>query len=161
MALVAVLAASAAGAATSSTTPVPGKRFTGTGRDYENDGTAKAWKRGSSDKFSFTTSKDGTRAVSFRGGYSYYCPNGSAFVTAKYVNITATDRLDYRFAFRETYGMAYVEIKGAFQPGGRTADLFYLVDFVPKGTRVRHPYDTSHPGALGCASWVKGTAKAS
>jgi|GEM_PF-5238461 len=158
--LTVALAASGSVAAASVTVrPVAGKRFSGTGADYENDGPGGAWKKDAVGRFSFRTSRDATQLRGFRGTYSYYCGNGTATVTARYLIVSRSGRFDYRFPFREKYGTAYVEIKGAFQRGGRRATVSYLVDFVAKGQTVRHPYATSHPRTLGCASWVRGVAK--
>lgn len=157
LALLTGAAVAVAPAAQVAVAPAAHTKFAGSGADYENN--ARTWKRQASGKFSFTTSGDGARILHFRGSYSYYCPDGTAYVTARYLNVSPAGKFNYRFVFRERYGTAYVEIRGAFLRGGQRARVSYLVDFVAKGKRVRQPYDTSHPRALGCASWVRGTAQ--
>ncbi len=137
--------------------PVKGRSFGGSGGDYMNN--APTWKREATGKFSFRTSRDGTRIIDFRGTYSYYCGSGTATLTAGYVSVRASGAFGYHFTQRVKTGTDYGEIYGKFARDGRSASINYLDDFVAKGKTVRHPYDTTHPSALGCTSWVRGTAR--
>lgn len=150
-----LVAGAAASAAASG--PVRAKPFSGTGTDYLNKG--KTWKPGATGKFTFKTSGDGRKFLDFRGSYTYAC-GGTATLTAGFVTITSAGKFDYAFKVKQKAGTFYAQIYGQFQRQGKTAVVDYLVDYVAKGKRVAHPYDTSHPASLGCASWVRGTAKA-
>ena len=136
--------------------PAADSHFSGSGTVYQNKG--KAWKPGGRETFTFRTSAAGSRIVAFRGAYSY-C-SGAATLSAGYLTVSPRGRFDYAFSVRSKTGTFYAQIYGQFLRGGARADVDYLVDFVAKGKKVSHPYDTAHPQALGCASWVRGTAKA-
>jgi hypothetical protein len=138
--------------------PARNAGFRGSGADYLNKG--KTWTRGATGRFSFRTNADGTELQDFKGTYTYSC-GGSATITAKFVTISANGRFDYPFTQRFKTGKFWAEIYGQFFPRGRKASVNYLIDFVTKGKRVRHPYDTRDPQSLGCASWVQGVAKTS
>lgn len=138
--------------------PVRSATFSGNGAQYMNDG--PHWMRYKSQSFSFKTSSTGTRVLAFRGYYYYYCGAGTAAVVAKYMTISAAGKFSYRFSVRQRYGVVYVQISGSFLKGGRRARVSYLVDFVDKGHRVPHPYDAARPRSLGCATLVKGSARA-
>jgi hypothetical protein len=148
----------------SAASPVGGKLYTGTGKDFMNN--APRWATGGTGEISFKTSKSGAAVTDFRGGYSYYCGSGTATVTETRMLVSSKGRFGARFTVRtrgpngKVNGRAYVEISGAFKADGAKATVSYLVDYVFKGRHVRHPYATGHPKRLGCASWVRGTANA-
>lgn len=143
--------------------PVAGKLYTGTGKDYMNN--APKWGDEGNGKISFKTSASGVAVTSFRGGYSYYCGAGTATVTEKHMPVSSNGTFGARFSVRtkgpkgKINGRAYVSISGAFVAGAK-ANVSYLVDYVFTGRHVKHPYSTKHPKLLGCASWVRGTVKA-
>ena len=156
MSLVAALAALSAGLALAAS-PARNRAFSGRGRDYLNR--SSTWKRRDAAHFSFRTSTDGSRLLSFRGTYAYYCgKGGSTAVNATYLTVNSSGSFDYPFKVRTKDGVVYVRIYGGFLSDGSRARVSYLIDYVGKGQKVPHPYDTSHPSALGCASWVQGTA---
>jgi hypothetical protein len=156
-----VIASSALGASPS---PKPGARYKGTGKDYMNN--APKWTAEGTGKISFAISTDGTAVIDFKGTYSYYCGAGSDDVTERRISVSKTGSFALEFSQPikgpngKVNSTAYVSIAGAFEKGGKDASVSYLVDYVFKGTKVKHPYSTKHPRALGCASWVRGTVKA-
>jgi hypothetical protein len=154
LALAASSAAAALGAGRAA--PAPHARYSGTGGDYYNNG-AKDWVRAGTERFSFEISSNGRDVVDFRGPYSYYCGAGTATLTA-HGPIHADGRFAIRFSKRGPYGTTYGEASGIFAAGGKQARVSYIVDFVESGAHVSDPYDTKDPHALGCASWVRGTA---
>ena len=154
-----LLAALAGVALAATTAPVGGQSFSGSGGNDLNR--TSAWKRSGTAHFSFRTSSDGKRILSFLGTYSYYCgTGGSTTVQATYLTLGSGGRFNYPFNVRSKGGIVYVRIYGSLQTGGGHAKVSYMIDYVGKGQRVRHPYDTSHPASLGCATWVQGTAVA-
>jgi hypothetical protein len=122
---------------------------------------APHWRRQATGSFHFTVSSTGKRMLSFRGTYSYYCGAGSTYLKASYLSVTRQGTFNYAFKFRVTNGTVYGWIWGEFTGRGATANVNYLSDFVATGRHVSRPYDVSHPGRLGCASWVRGVAHAS
>lgn len=143
----------------SAASPVPGRRFGGSGGDYMNN--APHWVRKARGSFHFTVSATGKRMLSFYGTYSYYCGGGSSYLSAKYLIVARNGTFNYAFKGHTAYGTTFAWIWGSFTGHGNTAHINYLADFVANGRHVAHPYDVSHPRALGCASWVRGTARAS
>jgi hypothetical protein len=141
-----------------------GAAYRGTGVDYMNDGSN--WTAEGTGAIRFRTSSSGKSVTDFRGGYSFYCGSGTATVTEQRMPISKAGRFGTRFTVvsrgptGKRNGTAYVEISGAFHKHRRSATVSYLVDYVFKGHHVKHPYDTSRPRRLGCASWVKGTVAA-
>jgi hypothetical protein len=141
-------------------TPKPGASFAGTGTSYANN--APTWHRASTKTpFSFKTNSTSTRIISFNGQFSAYCNVPSANVTAAFMTVAKSGAFSYRFAiprkFRgKTIGRTYVWIYGTFK-SSRTASLSYLVNI--GGLHDKDPYDTGKPSALGCATWVRGTAR--
>jgi hypothetical protein len=154
---IAATVAIAATHAIASTHAAHNASFSGSGADYLNKG--KTWSKGATGKFSFKTNSAGNRIIDFSGSYTYSC-GGTASITAKFVTITSNGRFNYPFTDHLETGTFYAEIYGAFLDGGRKASVNYLIDFVAKGKKVSHPYDTRHPQSLGCASWVRGVATA-
>jgi hypothetical protein len=141
--------------------PEHGAAYSGTGVDYMNN--ARSWTAEGTGAVSFRTSPSGKAVTDFRGGYSFYCGPGTATVTEQRMPISKRGRFGIRFTVAnkarsgKRNGTVYVEISGAFDTDRASASVSYLVDYVFKGRHVAHPYDTSRPRRLGCASWVKGT----
>ncbi len=135
--------------------------YSGSGVDYMNS--VASWTADGTGAISFRTSPGGKSVTDFRGGYSFYCGSGTATVTEQRMSVSKAGRFGARFTVAtkgpsgKRNGTAHVEISGAFDPDRTSATVSYLVDYVFKGRHVKHPYDTSRPGQLGCASWVKGT----
>ena len=154
-----VIASNALGAS-----PKPGARYKGTGKDYMNN--APKWTAEGTGKIGFAVSADGAAVVNFKGTYSFYCGAGSNYVTERRMSVSKSGRFAAEFSQPnkgpngKVNSIAYVSIAGAFENGGKDASVSYLVDYVFTGTKVKHPYSTKHPKALGCASWVRGTVKA-
>jgi len=154
-----VIASNALGAS-----PKPGARYKGTGKDYMNN--APKWTAEGTGKMSFAISADGAAVTGFKGTYSYYCGAGSDDVTETRMSVSKSGRFAAKFSQPikgpngKVNSTAYVSIAGKFEKGGKDASVSYLVDYVFTGARVKHPYSTKHPKALGCASWVRGTVKA-
>jgi hypothetical protein len=143
--------------------PRASTHFTGSGEMYMND--APHWNRSGREPSSFRSSANGRRLLSFRGGYAYYCGGGSGTITARYIDVSKRGTFDYRFSVPshgpngQVVGRTYVRIYGAFS--SRThASVNYLFDFVSTGQKIAHPYSPSNSRALGCASWVRGSAHA-
>jgi hypothetical protein len=136
--------------------PSHGKPFSGSTNEYTNS--SKGWKRGGAANFSFKTSADGGRILDFRGSYTY-CGR-SATLSAGYVTVASSGQFNYPFTVHLKAGAFYAQIYGHFLRGAKTAQVNYIVDFVAKGKKVSHPLDAKHPQSLGCASWVRATAKA-
>jgi hypothetical protein len=138
--------------------------YSGTGVDYIND--TPSWTADGAGAISFRTSPSGKSVTGFRGGYSFYCGSGTATVTEQRMSVSKAGRFGARFTVTtrgpggKRNGTAYVEISGGFDTHRRSAMVSYLVDYVFKGRHVKHPYDTTRPARLGCASWVKGTVTA-
>lgn len=166
-ALIATGAAPALGAL-----PSGGASFSGNGSVYYNN--APHWQRAQSAQISFGISPNRRRIINFYGSYTFYCGAGRAYVKAHFITITKKGAFRYDFsvpnrsASGQVYGRAYVSIYGHFLHGGKRADVNYLVDYLEPGQksmigkhqRVRHPYSPRKPQALGCASWVRGVARA-
>lgn len=154
-----VIASNALGAS-----PKPGARYRGTGKDYMNN--APKWTAEGTGKISFAISTDGAAVIDFKGSYSYYCGAGANDVTERRISVSESGRFALEFSQPikgpngKVDSTAYVSIAGTFEKGGEDASVSYLVDYVFTGTKVKHPYSTKHPRALGCASWVRGTVKA-
>jgi hypothetical protein len=142
--------------------PKPGTSYHGTGKDYMNN--APKWADEGSGKISFTTSADGKAVMHFSGSYSYYCGAGTSTVTEKRMAVSASGHFGTEFSQKlkgaSAGGTAYASIAGQFTDGGEKASVSYLIDYVFKGDKVKHPYSTKNPKALGCATWVRGTVKA-
>lgn len=144
--------------------PRRGARYSGSGADYLNNSTN--WLKQGSGHISFKTSHSGRRVLDFRGTLSFSCEIGSSSVSAKYLKVSRAGSFAYRFNFPtrtsagKVYGREYVAIYGHFLAHGRRASVGYFVDEVVKEKPVPHPYDTAHPRALGCSSWVQGTVTA-
>jgi hypothetical protein len=151
-----LLATGAVAAVAIAAAPAHNKPFSGSAPDLLNK--SKQWKKEATATFSFKTSANGGRIVGFKGSYSYSC-GANATLSAGYVTVASDGRFNYPFTVHFKNGTFYAEIYGTFLAGGKSAQVNYIVDFVAKGKKVRHPYDTRHPESLGCASWVRGTAK--
>ena len=153
--LTAAMLASAALAAA----PPRNHSFSGSGKDYWNQGSS--WVRHGSGSFSFKTSGPGfyEYVTHFVGTYRNRCNGGTLHVKATNMVIHHNGSFGFHFKRKFSGSTAYVKIWGAFKGNGRSASVDYLVDFVKNGQHVNNPYDTAHPGRLGCASWVRGTAK--
>jgi hypothetical protein len=132
--------------------------YTGSGGDYWNQGSS--WVRHGSGAFSFRTSSAGgyDYIENFRGTYTSACNAGTLHFTATNVLIHKNGKFSFKFHKRYPGSTAYGKIWGAFLGAGNHAQVNYMTDFVSNGRHVRHPYDTSHPRRLGCASWVRGKA---
>jgi len=154
LALVICLAAAALAA-----TPEKNAHYSGTGTDYLNDAGAHWANDGGAQSVSFKTSKDGSQIVDFKGWFSYYCGAGHDYLDANPFAIAADGSFSDQFVIKESSSKIYASISGHFLKGGK-AKVDYLVDFVFTATKIKHPYDTSKPHSLGCASWVKATVKA-
>lgn len=153
------LALSLLASAALAATPPRSHSFSGSGKDFRNQGSH--WVRHGSGSFSFKTSGPGFYEYvnRFKGTYTNACNSGTLHVNA--TNMVIHKNGTFGFKTKQKFGSstAYIEVAGVFTGSGRTAKVQYLVDFVKKGQHVSNPYDTSHPGRLGCASWVRGTAK--
>jgi hypothetical protein len=141
----------------------PGASYSGTGKDYMNN--APIWTVEATGQFSYQVSASGREITNFRGGFSYYCGAGKSFVSAKSMTVSASGSFSYRFSVAnvvngKSYGRNYVSIAGSFNADGSSASISYLFDSVGTNVTVRDPYNTAYPHKLGCASWVKGTARA-
>jgi hypothetical protein len=145
--------------------------FTGSGAVFYNNG--PRWQRAQTAQISFTTSANRRRILGFHGTYTYYCGDGTAYVSAVYIVVTKRGAFRYDFNVPNHLpdgrlsGRAYVSIYGHFLHGGKRAQVNYLVDYVePSGKspithrRIAHPYSPAKTEALGCASWVRGSARA-
>lgn len=154
----AVLLAGLSAGVASAASPSPGKRFSGTGGDYMNN--ARQWRNEARGRFHFTTSASGGRILHFYGTYSYYCGAGTSYLKAGYVTVTPRGTFNYEFHFKVRNGSIYGRIWGAFTGHGTTASVNYLANFIASGQRARDPWDVSRPRSLGCASWVRGVARA-
>jgi hypothetical protein len=162
-----LLAVTVAGALTAASalaaSPKPAAVYRGTGKDFMNN--APRWTDEGTGKISFKTSGNGAAVVNFKGTYSYYCGAGTTNVTERVMHVSKQGTFGARFSQPikgpngKVSSVAYASISGAFETGGG-ASISYLVDYVFPGARVKHPYSTSNPKALGCASWVRGTARA-
>lgn len=141
-----------------------GVLYSGSGADYLNN--SPRWIREAKGSISFKTSSDGRRIEDFKGTLSFACEIGTSYVSAKYLQVSRTGSFSYRFssptkaADGRVYGHQYVAIYGRFLSPAKRASVGYLVDEVVKEKPVSHPYDTAHPSALGCASWVRGVVYA-
>ena len=159
IAVVAVGSLTAASALAAS--PKPGALYEGTGKDFMNN--APKWTNEATGKIRFKTSAKGTAVVGFRGSYSYYCGAGTSAVTEKRMPVSKRGRFGAEFSQPtkgpngKVNGTAYAAISGTFEKGGKQASVSYLIDYVFTGTKVKHPYSTKSPKALGCATWVRGT----
>jgi len=169
--LVTALLATAGGSAQAALPPGHAA-FAGSGSIYYNN--SPHWVRAQGAAISFGISPDRRRIIDFYGTYTYYCGGGSSYVKARYITISrqGTFRYDFnvpdRAANGHVYGRVYVSIYGHFLHGGKRAEVDYLVDVVQPDresigghhSRVKHPYSPRQPLALGCASWVRGSAHA-
>lgn len=155
---------SVAAASALAATPRPGAVYTGSGKDFMNN--APKWASEGTGRISFSTSRQGTAILHFSGGFSYYCGAGRSTVTETRMGVTKGGAFGARFSQPnkgpngKVNGKVYVAIAGTFEKGGKKANVSYLVDFVFTGGKVKDPYSTSNPRALGCASWVRGTVQA-
>ena len=158
LALAGALAAGVLTSAATAATPPRSHSFSGSGKDFWNHGSH--WVRHGSGAISFKTSGPGFYEYvnRFRGTYTSACNGGTLHVKAS--NVVIHKNGAFGFQTKQMLGStrAYIKVSGKFTGSGTTARLEYLVDFVKKGQHVSNPYDTSRPGRLGCASWVKGTA---
>jgi hypothetical protein len=145
--------------------PKPGHSYQGTGTDFMNN--APTWADEATGKIKFQTSTNGLDVMQFKGTFSYYCGAGTSDVTEKKMAISKSGRFGARFSQKvkgangKVNSTAYVAVSGRFEDGGSQASVSYLVDYVFAGSKVSHPYSTSDPRALGCASWVRGTVRTS
>ncbi len=145
--------------------PKPGHSYQGTGKDFMNN--APKWADEATGKIKFQTSTNGLDVMQFKGTFSYYCGAGTSDVTEKKMAISKSGRFGARFSQKvkgangKVNSTAYVVVSGRFEDGGSQASISYLVDYVFAGSKVSHPYSTSDPRALGCASWVRGTVRTS
>lgn len=144
--------------------PKAGARYHGTGTDYMNN--APKWTAEGTGKVSFAVSTSGTEVRNFKGTYSFYCGAGTSWITARRMAISKRGRFAAKFSQPakgpngKVDGTDYATVDGAFIDHGRKARVRYLFDYVGTGTTIKHPYSTSDPRALGCASWVKATVSA-
>lgn len=144
--------------------PKASTRYVGSGADYLNN--TPRWLHEQDGHISFKTSATGSRILDFKGTLSFACDTESHFVAARYILVKPDGSFAYRFNFPtknaagEAYGREYVAIYGRFLVGGRHASISYFVDAVVPEEHVAHPYDTAKPASLGCASWVRGSARA-
>jgi len=154
----ATLAASALAAA-----PKAGASYRGTGRDYMNND--PRWTAEAKGRITFKTSASGSAVTHFKGTYAYYCGASTADVTESNMAISSRGTFGARFSQPikgrngKVSSTAYVVISGAFTHGGTQASVSYFIDYVFTGTHVKHPYSTASPRSLGCATWVRGTAR--
>jgi hypothetical protein len=142
--------------------PKGGASYSGTGKDFMNN--APKWADEGTGKITFQTSKDGSDVLAFSGGFSYYCGAGTSTVTEKKMPVSnGKFGLEFHQPDRgpngKIEGTAYASISGTFEDGGSEAQVSYLIDYVFTGAKVKHPYSTKNPKALGCATWVRGTVK--
>lgn len=151
-----------------SASPRRGGSYAGVGKDYLNDSLHWATFKGVPlGRFSFKVSPSGRELEAFRGTFYYYCGNGVATVVARTIAVDAAGAFGYRFSVpsvgpnKKVNGREYVSISGDFIGNGLRARVAYLVDYVGTGQKVARPYDTGTLHELGCASWVRGVAKAS
>ncbi len=150
-----ILAASSVFAA-----PRAAATYRGSGLDNFNNG--PHWRAAPGvQTISFRVSKDGSRVLSFRGRYRYYCGGGRSTITAaslkiKHGGFGGTGRRV------NPSGTNYFALSGHFSADGHQATVTYLDDFVYKGKSVSNPYSFSyHAPAQACESRVTGTATAS
>ncbi len=163
MAAFVLIASLLASAAAFGSNGKPGAAYSGTGKDYMNN--APSWAAEATGAFSYRVSASGREITDFRGGFSYYCGGGKSFVSAKSIVVSPSGSFSYRFNVAnivngKSYGQNYVSIAGSFTDDGSSASISYLFDSVDTNAKVPDPYDTAHPRKLGCASWVKRTARA-
>jgi len=143
--------------------PNPGALYKGVGKNFMNN--APKWANEGTAKISFKTSADGSKVINFKGSYAYYCGAGTSTVTEKHIPISKRGTFSLKFSQPikgpngKINSTAYAAISGTFGKGGKQANVSYLIDYVFTGKTVKHPYSTSNPRALGCASWVRGTVK--
>jgi hypothetical protein len=158
LALAGAVAAGALASAAAGATPPRSRSFSGSGRDFWNHGSR--WVRHGHGAISFKTSGPGSFEYvnQFHGTYTSACNSGTLYVKATSVLIHKDGTFGFHTKQKLGSTSAYIEVSGKFTGSGRTASVRYLVDFVKRGQHVKHPYDTSHPARLGCASWVKGRA---
>ncbi len=158
-----VLVVSVAATSALAATPKPAAVYTGSGKDFMNN--APKWTDEGTGRISFSTSGKDATILHFKGSFSYYCGAGRSTVTEKSMRVTKGGKFGTEFSQPnkepdgKVNGKAYVAISGTFENGGKQAKVSYLVDFVFSGGRVKDPYSTSNPRALGCASWVRGTVR--
>lgn len=158
--LVAAVGASTALAAL----PLNRDHYRGHGPLYTNK--TGVWKKGTTETVSFRTARTGRTLLRFRGNFATWCGGSGFYVTARELYVSRRGIYSYRFrlpnrtATGKVNGRDYYWIYGRFFDGGHKAYVNYLFDYVASGTRVRRPYDTAHPARLGCASWVRGVARA-
>jgi hypothetical protein len=123
------------------------------------------WTDEAAGNFTFKTSSDGRRILSFNGSYRYYCGGGPpGYVKDSSVPIGANGSFSVRGHYQEhdngkVTGTNYLSLWGRFAPSGRTATVNYLSDFVYSGKSVQNPYSTKiKNSSSACQSWVRGTA---
>lgn len=134
--------------------------YRGTGRDVFNNGPRWRAAPGADQPISFKVSADGTRVLSFRGRYAYYCGAGVSTLTASSLRIHG-GRFGGTGKGTRKSGTNYFALSGHFAATGHTATVTYLDDFVAKGNSVKDPYSFAyHPPSLACASRVTGTVRA-
>jgi hypothetical protein len=152
---------SALGASTVFAAPRAAATYRGSGLDAFNNGPRWHAAPGAAQKISFRISKDGSRVLSFRGRYLYYCGAGSSTITAASLKIEhgtfgGTGKRVNR------NGTNYFVLSGHFSADGLQATVTYLDDFVYKGKSVKTPYSFAyHSPGQACESRVTGTATAS
>jgi hypothetical protein len=148
--------------------PKSGKRYSGSGTDYWNNGRHLKAPRGKGkrQRVSFRVSRDGLKINKFSGGYSFYCGNSHGTITASALNVTSRGTFGGSGTRPATNGgkrtgTEYLAISGKFIDGGRKAKVSYLFNFVPKGHKApNHPFELRYrsPNQT-CESLVRATVK--
>lgn len=158
--LVAAVGASTALAAL----PLERAHYRGRGPLYTNK--TGRWEKRGTETMSFRTSRHGRTLLRFRGNFATWCGGSGFYMTARELYVSRRGTYSYRFrlanrtATGKVNGHDYYWIYGRFFDAGHKAYVNYLFDYVASGTRVSRPYDVAHPKRLGCASWVRGIARA-
>jgi hypothetical protein len=138
--------------AASGATPPFSHRFSGKGRNLWNQNSS--WVKHGTGTYSFRISRRSYSSTpyvhNFRGTYTTAC---SSHTLRLFVGAAPVRKGKFSFRFHD-HG-AWVKVWGSFSGShGQKATVNYLANFSKTKS-----YNQKSPGSLGCAAWVRGTAR--
>lgn len=124
---------------------LPGKTYSGSGQEYENNGPHFETFKGFRRHMTLTVSSSGTVVEHFKGSYTYYCGAGTAYVTGHRVKINSSGRFggtgsSPSYARGQRTGTNYYVLRGKFIDAGHKAAVTYQDAFVGTGQKDPNPY---------------------